>query len=294
MQIFTIFSLFTPVYASVNLEFQVDGNTSDSAVEVDVKYQPAHAVLTQSPLPTATTVEKTLPIPTSSSSRDHNSALSGTKAWNLQTHTIRVGLNDELTFTPNQVEASVGDILIFIFESGNHTLTQSSLEEPCKSTGAFDTGFAFAPDSTSRNVTLLVHTSNPMWFFCRQSVPTSHCLAGMVFAINPGHRMADYLKSAMTAGSADKNTTHTSVHRNSVGTSTVGSAISFRTASIRPSTNATEWTRSLPIPTPLQLVSRSARDAHNPINGKKSRKLGWIAAAIIVTVLVKRVVRERQ
>ncbi|KAI0824203.1 hypothetical protein BC628DRAFT_1411131 [Trametes gibbosa] len=105
------------------------------------------------------------------------------------------GSNGELTYTPNSVQASPRDVIQFEFHQKNHTATQSSFAAPCvrlkDTTGAaigLDSGFMpVAADATSFptwNVT--VNDTAPIWFYCRQHKPdgSSHCGAGMVFAVN--------------------------------------------------------------------------------------------------------------
>jgi hypothetical protein len=45
-------------------------------------------------------------------------------------------------YTPDTIEAAIGDMVIFTFESNNHTATQSAFTSPCeKLTGGMDSGF---------------------------------------------------------------------------------------------------------------------------------------------------------
>lgn len=102
-------------------------------------------------------------------------------------------------FIPDRLNANIGDHIRFDFHGLNHTLTQSTLENPCSPLYQFDTGFGqFNPDDRDGlSVTLTVNTLRPQWFFCRQTSPSSHCHAGMVFAINPGNRMQEFRRNAM-------------------------------------------------------------------------------------------------
>lgn len=122
---------------------------------------------------------------------------------NTATFHVAVGQEDGLTFKPNQLNANIGDTIVFHFRAGNHTLTRSSLEKPCVSSGTFDSGFnQYNP--TEDNDLILVITVNslePQWFFCRQEQLFSHCHAGMVFAINPGKEMDDFIRNAVTQSS---------------------------------------------------------------------------------------------
>ncbi|MCJ1330313.1 hypothetical protein MMC10_006996 [Thelotrema lepadinum] len=87
-------------------------------------------------------------------------------------------------FRPNNVSASVGDVVIFNMLGLAHSVTQSSFDKPCQSIGVFDTDLQSNPQNRT-NQTLevfSVYDNSPLWFYCKQ---THHCQSGMVFAINP-------------------------------------------------------------------------------------------------------------
>jgi plastocyanin len=115
--------------------------------------------------------------------------------------------------------ASAGDTVIFHFKQKNHTATQSTLANPCsKLEGGFDSGlyveFRFSmivtylykrlrssipvPDSNMAGpfpvAQYNVTDSSPVWVYCRQE---GHCVAGMVFAINPGSDFSKFQAAAM-------------------------------------------------------------------------------------------------
>jgi plastocyanin len=123
---------------------------------------------------------------------------------------VTVGGTGIIAYTPNQVQANVGDVIQFIFQQKNHTITRSTLATPCSplvGEGAFDTGFV----PVAANVTddfplaqLTVEDTNPIWIYCRQ---TGHCEQGMVFAVNPGSNFAAFQAAATgTAASASATT----------------------------------------------------------------------------------------
>jgi plastocyanin len=93
----------------------------------------------------------------------------------------------EVAYTPEFVTANVGDTIVFTFKQLNHTVTQSSFDDPCSPlTGGFDSGFVpVATNATEflTTATFTVNDTSPVWVYCRQ---TGHCQKGMVFAINPG------------------------------------------------------------------------------------------------------------
>lgn len=58
------------------------------------------------------------------------------------THQVTVGGNAGLAYTPSEVKAAVGDMVVFTFMSTNHTVTQSAFDTPCVAmAGGMDSGF---------------------------------------------------------------------------------------------------------------------------------------------------------
>jgi len=103
--------------------------------------------------------------------------------------TVSSSKNSTLTYTPNNVTAAVGDMIQFQFGVGNHTVTQSAFDTPCKpvsetsnTTGVFS-GFmpVTAQDTSVPVYTIEVTGTTPMWFYCSQG---KHCQAGMVMVVN--------------------------------------------------------------------------------------------------------------
>ncbi|KAJ5184196.1 hypothetical protein N7492_001812 [Penicillium capsulatum] len=113
-------------------------------------------------------------------------------------HHVAVGKNESLLFVPDRLNANIGDRIVFDINGLNHTVTRSSLEDPCSSINQFDTGFGqLNPDGRyGLSVTLTVNTLEPQWFFCRQDNPNPHCHAGMVFGLNPGNQMEQFRRNA--------------------------------------------------------------------------------------------------
>ncbi|KAL4256206.1 Cupredoxin [Pleurotus pulmonarius] len=104
-------------------------------------------------------------------------------------HRITVGANGEFVFTPSNIQASVGDKVVFEFRPKNHTVTQSSFSNPCRPladvTGVqgFRSGFVpVAADATTfPTFEITVNDTAPIWGYCGQG---NHCGTGMVFSIN--------------------------------------------------------------------------------------------------------------
>lgn len=106
-------------------------------------------------------------------------------------HVVTVGENGGLTYNPPSVQAAPRDIISFQFRSKNHTITQSSFDNPCRkleftSTSGqigFDSGYmpVSADASAFPTFNITVNDTAPQWAYCRQA---NHCGGGMVFAIN--------------------------------------------------------------------------------------------------------------
>lgn len=130
-------------------------------------------------------------------------ALHTTKALpSPPTATVTVGEGGRLVFSPATLNVSIGSTVAFNFLGLNHTLTESSLQDPCKSSHRFDSGFRqFNPANVSGKfvVEYQVLDSAPKWFFCAQTVLRSHCQAGMVFSLNPRGAHAMFLQNALAA-----------------------------------------------------------------------------------------------
>ena len=62
---------------------------------------------------------------------------------------VMVGGSAGLVYTPDTLNAAVGDMVIFQFMSMNHTVTQSPFDTPCKKLdGGMDSGFMANPNNT--------------------------------------------------------------------------------------------------------------------------------------------------
>ncbi|KAK1220422.1 hypothetical protein PQX77_016803 [Marasmius sp. AFHP31] len=112
--------------------------------------------------------------PTAATTRDHRVVVGGT--------------GGKLTYEPANITAQAGDTVTFEFRQKNHTVTQSSFEQPCQALSAggqagFDSGFMAVADSATNfpTYTIQVNDTKPIWAYCRQG---THCASGMVFSIN--------------------------------------------------------------------------------------------------------------
>jgi len=104
----------------------------------------------------------------------------------VATHQVTVGGSAGLVYSPESIEAAVGDMVIFTFMSQNHTATQSAFTEPCvKLATGMDSGFLANVNNTVSpppQMAMQVTVATPIWFYCRQK---GHCGKGMTFSINP-------------------------------------------------------------------------------------------------------------
>lgn len=98
--------------------------------------------------------------------------------------------NNSLVYSPSSIKAAVGDMVQFQFVAGNHTVTQSTFDQPCQPVNMFTpnvTGFhsgyqpVAAGGSNIPTYTIQVKNTTPMWVYCAQG---KHCQAGMVMVIN--------------------------------------------------------------------------------------------------------------
>lgn len=138
------------------------------------------------------------PAPTSSSSASSPSST----ASNTNQMIVQVG-NGGFSFSPADIQAPVGTIITFSFQSPiQHSVTQSTFADPCTPmAGGFDSGLTTGT-TFSVNVT---DASTPVYFFCK--APT-HCGAGMVGTINApssgnGTNSA-FMSAALAIGSSEQ------------------------------------------------------------------------------------------
>lgn len=104
---------------------------------------------------------------------------------------VQVGRNGSLTFSPNNIKVNAGEMVQFQFMGGNHTVTQSTFDQPCMPIGmnANATGFhsGYIPAAASQSMgmiptyTIMINDTKPVWAYCAQA---KHCQNGMVMVIN--------------------------------------------------------------------------------------------------------------
>jgi plastocyanin len=105
-------------------------------------------------------------------------------------HDVTVGTNSgAIAYSPNSVTAAVGDMVQFQFAGGNHTVTQSTFDQPCQPiamnsnvTGFFSGFMPVAAGSTDTAAyTIAINNTTPIWVYCSQA---THCQKGMNLVIN--------------------------------------------------------------------------------------------------------------
>lgn len=123
-------------------------------------------------------------------------ALAGfAQAQSVSVQAVQVASNNgSLTFSPDRITAPEGSMVQFQFMGGNHTVTQSTFDQPCvplnvanpaaPTAGIFS---GYVPVAASANqgqrpvFTIMINNTNPMWLYCQQG---PHCQRGMAMVIN--------------------------------------------------------------------------------------------------------------
>lgn len=181
------------------------------------------------------------------------SIASSALAASTTVHVVKVGnSNGTLAFSPNNVTAAVGDMVQFQFAPANHSVAQSTFDQPCAPvsqnsnvTGIFS-GFmpVKATDTEVPTYTVLINNTTPMWIYCAQA---KHCQSGMVMVINEApsknatRTLANYAALAAKAsaniapgsaiGGTTSETSSGSTTTSSSGSSSTGSSSNTTTSS---------------------------------------------------------------
>jgi len=112
-------------------------------------------------------------------------AASTTAAAVAGVHTVQVGANGNLAFSPNSITAAVGEIVEFHFFPPQHSVAQSSFAAPCtpfsNGTSFFSGGMTTSSGENANTFQITINDTAPIWFYC--AFPT-HCEAGMAGVIN--------------------------------------------------------------------------------------------------------------
>ncbi|RFU31319.1 hypothetical protein B7463_g5005, partial [Scytalidium lignicola] len=102
--------------------------------------------------------------------------------------TIDVGPNGTLTFFPPNITELVGTQVQWNFNPKNHSVVQSSFQDPCNplasASNPFSSGFVeTSHENSGITFTVTIEDDKPIWFYCAQTTK-SHCQSGMVGSIN--------------------------------------------------------------------------------------------------------------
>jgi plastocyanin len=154
-------------------------------------------------------------------------------------HRVIVGGSDGLVFNPPRVDAAPRDVIVFEFRQKNHTVTQSSFEDPCRRLNkdgvlGFDSGFfpVGADATTFPTFNYTVTDTAPVWAYCRQQTPASHCGAGMVFAINSDEGSGRNFVAYQNVAKALNGTAAAASNPSPTSSTTTGGASSLKVGSI--------------------------------------------------------------
>lgn len=162
-------------------------------------------------------------------------ALSSVVAVSAVTIPVSVGFNNQLVFNPANISAQVGDVVAFTFLNKNHSVTQSTFATPChrQTTPAEGISSGFQP--VAANATELPefsftvnNASTPLWFYCGQTNPESHCNHGMVFSVNADPDSLKSFAAYQALAATDINTDESG----SAAASAAGSAVGAATSAI--------------------------------------------------------------
>ncbi|THV05892.1 hypothetical protein K435DRAFT_960923 [Dendrothele bispora CBS 962.96] len=159
---------------------------------------------------------------------------------------VAVGPNGNLVFYPEYVIAQQGDTVNFVFHPKNHTVTQSSFDSPCVPIdGGLNSGFMPVPEGSEGgglpNWSVTVNDTNPVWLYCQQTNPFSHCGKGMVFAINPPDAYSDHSFAAFQAKAVAINGTGTTSDSVSVPVLSTPPAMSWTSATATVTSGTSSW-----------------------------------------------------
>jgi plastocyanin len=168
--------------------------SSAAAASTQTAATAAYGGYTIPPAPTGTDVTQAITLGSSTWTTTYtsypNSPAPTPAAVDGQVHTVIVG-GASLVFDPPHVSALPRDTVVFEFHQKNHTVTQSAFDDPCRmldesGVTGFDSGFmpVAANATTFPTWNYTVTDTSPVWVYCRQKTPESHCGQGMVFAIN--------------------------------------------------------------------------------------------------------------
>jgi hypothetical protein len=137
---------------------------------------------------------------------------------------VKVGNgNSTQVFAPSSIEAEVGSIVEFVFWN-NHTLTESTLKNPCTSNGEFDTGDEEFGANGTQVLSYLVQSSNSRYFYDTNLAFT--ICKDRLFALNPGNTMDQFLLNGILVPAAQSTATQSTTTQSTATTAAQSTAAS--------------------------------------------------------------------
>ncbi|KAF5375336.1 hypothetical protein D9615_007989 [Tricholomella constricta] len=91
-------------------------------------------------------------------------------------------------FDPSVIHPAVGDTIVWEFRSGQHSVVQSTFQNPCTDSGGINTGVHTVSDDLTVDAPGLpryevtVNSTDPLWFFDEAG---GLCNKGAILAVNP-------------------------------------------------------------------------------------------------------------
>ncbi|KAH8819811.1 Cupredoxin [Xylogone sp. PMI_703] len=104
----------------------------------------------------------------------------------LRQTNIDVGPGGNLTFFPPNITELVGTQVVWTFNPKNHSVVQSSFNDPCHPLpqSGFSSGFvSMMQPHSGVTFTVTIEDEKPIWYYCAQTTK-NHCQSGMVGSIN--------------------------------------------------------------------------------------------------------------
>lgn len=235
----------TMTWTSAGTAAAVEQSTSTATTwDSSAMYSSAMATTTawdSSATETLAIATATAPDPSASATSGTSTAAAGAAASSgaagVKVHVVKVGdeSGTSLTFSPADIKAAVGDMVQFHFYPKNHSVVQSTFDQPCEPIsnhqpnvqGIFSGFMPVSANSTEMpSFTIPVTDTKPIWFYCSQG---KHCQSGMVGVINaPAANTSRTLESYKElAAKASQNLSPTQING---GSSSSGTATTLATA----------------------------------------------------------------
>jgi len=143
-------------------------------------------------------------------------------------------------FDPSVIHPQVGDVIAFEFRSGQHSVVQSTFDNPCTPlSGGIDTGVQTVDDGLAVDapglpqVRVTVNNTDPIWLFDQAG---GQCKNGGVLAVNPsdsqtGAAFKDNASKASTPAPSSSSPSPSSTGATNTGSSSGSSATQTSPAS---------------------------------------------------------------